>query len=53
MTNILFQFDQIRAFSDNIQIWQKRTEIGNFTSFLALSQSVEVMENGLPDSIAK
>ena len=52
-TNILFQSDKIRAFVAKLKLWKKRAESGNFSSFLALNECVEEMENGLPDAIAE
>ena len=52
-TNILFQSDKIRAFVAKLELWKKRAGSGSFTSFLALNECVEDMEDGLPDPIAE
>ncbi|XP_076059427.1 protein FAM200C-like [Oratosquilla oratoria] len=52
-TNILFQSDKIRAFVAKLELWKKRAGSGSFSSFLALNECVEDMEDGLPDPIAE
>ncbi|XP_076047318.1 protein FAM200C-like [Oratosquilla oratoria] len=52
-TNILFQSDKIRAFVAKLELWKKRAGSGSFSSFLALNECVEDMEDCLPDPIAE
>ncbi|XP_076032510.1 protein FAM200C-like [Oratosquilla oratoria] len=52
-TNILFQSDKIRAFVAKLELWKKRAGSGSFSSFLALNECVEDMEDGLLDPIAE